>query len=147
MLRGEPPDPFTTPPPVKGSALFPGHVQYQPDIMASMPAPLGQESRDKNFLLRMTGDENEFVRSLARMKKTSLNDAITGLIRDAMARADAARARMTSERTPPPDPPTPPAKPGRRRGGHVNPVKLTFSDLGPPPEQIPGQPDITDPDQ
>ncbi|MGW7283754.1 hypothetical protein ACWGIV_37005, partial [Streptomyces sp. NPDC054844] len=65
-----------------------------------MPGPLGQQPRDRKFLLRMTAPEDDFVRERARSRTTSLNDAIASLIADAMA----------AEQTPPAPPPPAPAQ-------------------------------------
>lgn len=112
-----------------------------------MPAPIGQKPRDRKFLLRMTAGEDEYVRHLAVARHTSLNDAITGLIRD----------RMAAEQPPPPAPQPPrnaprtsaPEPPKKRRPLHdrrKGSAKLTWSDVS-PPEPIPGQTAITDDDQ
>lgn len=68
--------------------------------MGCMPGPLGQQTRNRKFLLRMTAPEDEYVRERARSRSTSLNDAITSLIADAMA----------AEQTPPAPPPPAPAQ-------------------------------------
>ena len=104
-----------------------------------MPSPLGHEQRDRKFLLRMTDAEDDFVRSLAKWRGTSLNEAITALIRDAKRRADEAGDRLKAE--PPKTPERPPAR-GRRKG--MAP-RFSFGDLT--EEQIPGQTSVTDPDQ
>ncbi|MFE0812659.1 hypothetical protein ACFW34_35080 [Streptomyces sp. NPDC058848] len=72
-----------------------------------MPAPLGQPARDKKFLLRMTYEEDAFVRARARAAGTSLNDVIAALIRDAMPQPETKRGRRTkadlaADRTPGP---------------------------------------------
>jgi hypothetical protein len=121
-----------------------------------MPAPLGKPPRTKNFLLRMDTKEDAFVRALARSQGTSLNDAITQLIRDRMARYGEPPPRAAPPR---PGSPSglsgiakavselpsvvktvsePPAKPKRRRSP---------ADLSDPTDIPPGQMDITDPDQ
>jgi hypothetical protein len=117
-----------------------------------MPAPLGQQPRNRKFLLRMNEHEDAFVRGLAVTQHTSLNDVITGLIRDAMPPA-------APSRTAPPEPPAParaapqpkpePKKAARRplKDRRKGSVKLTWSDVAGPPEPIPGQTAITDPDQ
>lgn len=94
----------------------------------------------------MTTPENEFVRRLASDQRTSLNDAITGLIRDRMA---ASPYENPEPPAPPagPRPPADPAAPKKRRPLHdrrKGSVNLTWSDA---PEPIPGQTAITDPDQ
>jgi hypothetical protein len=104
-----------------------------------MPAPLGQQPRNRKFLLRMTAPEDEYVRGLARARSTSLNDAITGLIRERIA-----AEQPTPPPTPPPAPPaaaedTTPKK--RRRLHSRNGLTEVY---GPPPETSPGQTSITE---
>lgn len=76
--------------------------------MAAMPAPHGQPTRNKRFLLRMTHAEDAFVRARARTDGTSLNDTITALIRDAMPqpeppkRGRRTKADLAADRTPGP---------------------------------------------
>lgn len=82
----------------------------------------------------MTAKQDRFVRSLARMRAVSLNDAITSLIDDAIAAAVRAGARLDV-----PDKP----RPARGRGGKV---PSAFSDRD-DPGHIEGQAAITDPDQ
>lgn len=110
-----------------------------------MPAPLGQQERNRKFLLRMTPQEDTFVRDRARSRGTSLNDAITGLIRDRMD----AEAEFTNPEPirPEPDRPDPKPLPPRRKARR--PLRSTAeraADLL-PPEPIPGQTAITDTDQ
>lgn len=99
-----------------------------------MPAPLGQQERNRKFLLRMTDDEDTYARARARRLGTSLNDAITGFIRDAMAAAP-------EPVRPEPERPAPSPQHKRRR-----PLR-TDRTAEPAPEPIPGQTSITDPDQ
>ena len=113
-----------------------------------MPAPLGQQARTHKFLLRMTADEDAYARDRARRLGTSLNDAITGALRDAME-AERRTAPDPAPVRPEPDRPAPAPLPPRRK--QRRPLRSTqdrASDLiGPPPEPIPGQTSITDPDQ
>lgn len=115
-----------------------------------MPSPLGHEKRDRKFLLRMTAAEDDYMRSLAHEQRTSLNDSITGLIRDRIA-ADAAPPPAA----PAPAPAKPPAKqlPARGRGARrptVSTAERARTLLPPPLEDRtpgPGQTAITDDDQ
>lgn len=110
-----------------------------------MPAPIGQESRRRKFLLRMTDREDAYVRNLAVEKRSSLNDTITGLIRD----------RMDADQAPAPDPPEPPPAPARptqkagerRELGDRGRASAAADNWAPFVGHIQGQTAITDPDQ
>jgi hypothetical protein len=97
----------------------------------------------------MDDQENAFVRVLARSDRTSINDAITSLIRDRMARYPAPPAASDPPRKAPalgfparPKKRTPPSEPPEVLGGVLRDRKQDG-----PPEVIPGQTDILDDDQ
>lgn len=63
-----------------------------------MPGPIGTPKRDSPFLLRMTADQDAYVRGLARDRGVALNTAIGDLI-------DGEKDRRDQHPEPPADPP------------------------------------------
>lgn len=81
------------------------------------PAPLGKPTRDQAFLLRMTGEENAYVRECAVKWGVSLNTAICTIIAAAKARGEydyfleEQRKKLTDPAQAPQAPQEPPAPP------------------------------------
>jgi hypothetical protein len=120
-----------------------------------MPAPHGKKARPKTFLLRMTEAEDAHVRDRARLQGVSINDAITRLIDQDMPPEQPRAAPEPPGPAPGPPAPEPPAteqprKPKQRRQLHDRrrgSANLSWSDVTPPPEEIPGQTSVLDDDQ
>lgn len=107
-----------------------------------MPAPLGSKDRPHRFLLRLTDDENQYVRDRARAWEVPLNTAISMIIRDARERDRydelmAAKRKAEAETPPPAKKPapakkTPPAPKKERGAPRKGTPSFTFSDLAKP---------------
>jgi hypothetical protein len=112
-----------------------------------MPAPIGKEPRDHKFLLRMTARQNSFCRALAKTRGTSLNDAITSLIEDRMARYGEPPKPAPQQQTEPQQRPAPQPRSRSRRRATAEISDLARGLMPPPVDPVPGQMPLTDDDQ
>lgn len=113
-----------------------------------MPAPIGHKPRTKQYLLRMSEEENTFVRERAREWEVSINLAICMIINEAQARHrydELMAAKKAAEAAPP----APPAKkPAKKAPKKAAPNRLAgWTAAADMSDDIPGQTAITDPDQ